>query len=295
MVRTAALTRTLGTALAVGLVLSAAACGDDDGTDTASPASAPPSSSPSATPTTAAPTPTGTSARPVYWLRDTDPAGPRLYREFVARPETDGPARDALEVMLAGAPTDPDYTSLWPQGTQVLSVVRDGDLATVDLSREALDGQAGAEFEAMSVQQLVHTVTAAEPEIARVALRFGGQTEESLWGHVTVSEPITRAPAVETLGPVWILTPTEGGTIARGAEFGGEATVFEATVSWEWEQDGAVVAEGFSTATEGGPGRGSWTATVDVPPGEYVLRAFESSAQDGRVTFLDTKRVTVTG
>lgn len=287
--------RVLVLAIAAAVVVPLAACGDDDGTDTASPTPSPSASTPTAGPTTAAPEPSGTSARPVYWLRDTDPAGPRLYREFVQRPETDAPAADALEVMFAGDPADADYTSLWPAETEVLSVVRDGDLATVDLSREALDGQGGAAFEAMSVQQLVHTVTAAEPDVARVALRFGGQTEESLWGHADVSEPLRRAPAAETLAPVWILTPTEGGTIARGAEFGGEATVFEATVSWEWAQNGTVVAEGFSTASEGAPGRGPWTATVDVPPGEYVLRAFESSAEDGRVTFLDTKRVTVTG
>jgi hypothetical protein len=32
-----------------------------------------------------------------------------------------------------------------------------------------------------------------------------------------------------------------------------------------------------------------------VPPGDYVLKAFESSAQDGSETFVETKRVTVTG
>jgi hypothetical protein len=31
-----------------------------------------------------------------------------------------------------------------------------------------------------------------------------------------------------------------------------------------------------------------------VPPGEYVLRAYESSAEDGRATFVDDKPVTVT-
>ena len=71
--------------------------------------------------------------------------------------------------------------------------------------------------------------------------------------------------------------------------------MFEGTVSWEWIRDGTVVAEGFSTADQGAPGRGAWSATVDVPPGNYVLRAFSSSAEDGRPMFVDDKDVRVTG
>jgi hypothetical protein len=32
---------------------------------------------------------------------------------------------------------------------------------------------------------------------------------------------------------------------------------------------------------------------ADVPPGDYLLRAFESSAKDGAETFVDDKRITV--
>ncbi|MGI8537985.1 MAG: hypothetical protein ACR2K2_16245 [Mycobacteriales bacterium] len=35
------------------------------------------------------------------------------------------------------------------------------------------------------------------------------------------------------------------------------------------------------------------SATADVPPGDYELWAYESSAKDGSVTWLDTKRITV--
>jgi hypothetical protein len=89
---------------------------------------------------------------------------------------------------------------------------------------------------------------------------------------------------------VW-LDVSEGGTI-DGA-FGGTATVFEATVSWDLRQGDRVLQEGFSTASIGAPGRGEWTAVADLPPGDYVLRAWESSAKDGSVTWLDTKRVTL--
>jgi hypothetical protein len=121
-----------------------------------------------------------------------------------------------------------------------------------------------------------------------------GEQVETLWGASDTSQPIPRAPAIEVLGPIWLLTPTEGGSIAVGEEFGGVASAFEATVNWTWLQDGEVVTEGFSTASEGAPGRGEWSSPVEVPAGDYELKAFESSAEDGSETFVDTKNVTVT-
>jgi spore germination protein GerM len=296
----------LALAPAAALLLLLAACGDGDGggggqdgiaAPTASPTATPagtPSTSPSPAVQESPDAPQASGAVAVYYLMDTT-NGPRLYREFHQRPSTGEPVRDAVEAMLTVPPDDPDYTSLWPSATEVLGVEVDGGTATVDLSAEALEGSAGSEFEEKSVQQLVHTVTAADTSVRSVQLTFEGEVRESLWGAVQVDQPLSRAPQAGTLGPVWLLVPVEGASIARGAEFGGVATVFEATVNWQWLQDGRVVAEGFSTASEGAPGRGDWSAAVDVPPGTYELQAFESSAKDGSQTFVDSKRVTVTG
>ena len=287
-------TRALASAAALLLTLSACGGGDDD-TISATPS---PDSSPTASSTPAAATPSAapgeTSAVAVYYLMDVT-SGPRLYREFHQLPATGDPVADAVQAMLETPPDDPDYTTQWPEGVQVLGTSQDGDVLTVDLSGEALDGQAGSAVEALSVQQLVHTATAAQPDATSVQITVDGEEQETLWGAASIREPVGRGPATETLGPVWILTPTEGGTVARGAEFGGVATVFEATVNWQWLQGETVVAEGFSTASEGAPGRGDWSSPVEVPPGDYVLKAFESSAQDGSETFVETKRVTVTG
>jgi hypothetical protein len=289
---------------AVGLcaVLALAACGGGDDTATPSPpaptpVSPPATPTPGTTPTPApAPEPSGTEARAVYYLQDVEPTGPRLYREFHARPTTDDPVRDAVEAMLTVPPQDPDYASLWPSATEVRDVRVEGDLATVDLSQQVVDeGSAGASFEAVSIQQLVHTVTAADTSVRRVQLLVEGERRETLWGHVDVREPVERAPQQDVLGPIWVIEPAEGGSVARGGQVSGVATVYEATVSWQWLQDGRVVAEGFSTATEGAPGRGEWSAPVDVPPGDYELRAFSESAEDGRPMFPETKSVTVTG
>lgn len=312
----AAVPRTLRRALlpVLALLLALPGCGGEDDeaaapvggppagasadtTDPAAPSAAPsagPGTSSSAAPTASGQALAGTDAVAVYWVMDST-GGPRLYREFADRPAGGEPVRDALELMLAGEPDDPDYTSLWPEGTRVLGVDVTGSTATVDLSGQALEGSAGSAFEQATVQQLVHTVTAADPALAAVRLRVDGAARETLWGAVRIDGDLTRAPQAEVLGPVWVLTPVQGGTVAEGGTVSGVATVFEATVSWQWMQDGEVVAEGFSTASEGGPGRGDWTAPVDVPPGEYELRAFASSAEDGRETFVDTKSVTVTG
>ena len=257
-------------------------------TEAAPPSSAP--ASPSAGSSSSASS-TATATRAVYYLHDTG-KGLRLYREFHRRPATPGVVRDAVTAMLTEKPTDRDYTSLWPPTTTVRGVRIDGTTAYVDLSASAQRGNAGAEGEAASLQQLVHTVTAAAPTVKAVQLLVEGKRVESLWGHVDTRSPLTRQPSYEILGPVWILTPADG-RVARGGAFGGEATVFEGTVSWEIVRGTTLVAKGSSQATVGAPGRGRWSAKADVPPGTYVVRAFESSAEDGRPTFVDDKPLTV--
>lgn len=288
----------------IALVVLTGCGGAEPDVDAAPRGSSPPSSAPASPATSAAPatatpddgapsTAAGTTARAVYWVGATkDPRGPRLYREFVQRPESGDPVGDAVALMLSGEPSDPDYTSLWADGTTVRELRRNGTTLEVDLSEEAKTNGGGSAFEAATLQQLVHTVTAADTTISAVRLLVEGEPVETLWGSVSTSEPVSRAPAAETLGPVWLDVP-DGGAIS--GDFGGTATVFEATVSWELRQGDRVAQDGFSTATEGAPGRGTWTGTADVPPGDYELWAYESSAKDGSVTWLDTKRVTVTG
>lgn len=254
-----------------------------------------------ATPTPSSASPAARRAVVVYYLADTGATGPRLYREFHARPATRAVIRDAVEAMLHEAPYDPDYRSLWPRSTRVLGVQVDGDLANVNLSREALGGSAGSAFEVASVQQLVWTVTAAAPSVQRVGVQIEGKSSGTVagreiadfWGAGGLtSQPLRRSAQHEVLGPVWLLSPTQGATVGREVRFGGTESVFEGTVSWEVTHAGTLVKRGFATGV-GGPERGPWSGSVTVAPGSYLLRAYESSAADGSVTFLDTKAFTV--
>ena len=253
--------------------------------------SLPASASPSASPSPAA-VPGTLAGVPVYWVADSGQR-PSLYREFRSLPDTGGVVSTAVGAMLRGDALDPDYGSLWAPGTRVLSTSVSGDVVTVDLSAQARTTGGGSEAAAVSLQQLIWTATAAaQVPTARVLVE--GAPVGDFWGAVQVgSAPIARATSVEVLGPVWIEKPSQGATVGPAVTFGGSATVFEGTVSWQVLRAGAVVQEGVSQASVGGPGRGTWTASVTLAPGRYVLKAFESSARDGSETFIDTKDVTV--
>jgi hypothetical protein len=288
--------------LALGLLLLGA-CDSGTSVNTSDPSnaatsSAQPSASPSAT---AAPV-----ALAVYYLVDTG-GGPRLAREFRQVARTDSQIGAAVDAMLRLAPLDPDYSSLWPKTTRVLDVDVDGDLATIDLSPEAATANAGSSQTAMSLQQLVHVVTAAAPQVAKVVLHIDGKPATDLWGHVDAGKPTGRGPSYEVLAQVQIDDPADGSTVGRALTFKGAATVPEANVSWRitagCPKDVTCPGtpekflEGFVTASQGGPGRGTWSVTVTLPDavfetsGYIEIRAFYASDNDGSEQNPDTKVV----
>lgn len=225
----------------------------------------------------------------VYYVVDDEVAGPRLFREVhsvAAGPPT---AAIAVQEMLSVSAHDPDYSSPWPASTRVTTYNTSGDTATVDLSDFV---SVGAEAESVAVQQVVYTVTANDPAVKQVRLLVNGEAPES--GHMDWSEPVTRAPMVDVQGLIWLLGPTQDATVASPVEITGYGTAFEATVSWEARRAGSdeVVAEGFTQAGANGE-FDEFSDTVELEPGSYEIRAFESSAEDGRPLHVDTKTFTV--
>ena len=162
------------TASAVALVaaLALSACGSSGSpppvtpTATASPSpSVSQSPSPSASASASA-CPGTTHPGAIYYVADVE--GPRLYREFTQVPGCPGGAiGGAVQTMFSEPPKDPDYTSLWPSTTKVLSVTTSGSVATVDVSDFV---EVGAAFESAAVQQLVWTATAADKTVTKVQL-----------------------------------------------------------------------------------------------------------------------------
>lgn len=275
-------------ASAVGVAVGALADNDEDApprTDSTGPA---PTGSPDGISETIAPsaTPTG-RAVPVYLLGDTE-AGPRLYREFrvvagPAGPAGADPAR--LAATALGTPAaDPDYRSAWA-GVATTALSRSGTDATVTFAGApelTAPGDAG-----MAVQQVVYTVTAADPRLKRVRVVAPGLPA------ALTAAPLARAAQLAVLAPVWLLSPADGADSGRRVVLKGTASVFEASVGIEVRRGAEVAVRTVATASSGAPERGEWTATVTLPPGDYTVAAFEVSAKDGSRLAVDTKRVTV--
>ena len=305
-------------AVLLGVALVAAGCdsgsqGEPDAAiDTSPSASGPtqsPAGEPGSTPTAVASAAPGTTTAAIYYLVDSK-RGIRLQREFRQVARSSSPVQAAVEAMLHEKPLDRDYTSLWPTSTQVRGIDRAGVTATVDLSRHALDGKGGAEATAMSVQQLVHTVTAADNSVQDVRILVEGREVADFWGHESLSgRRIRRGAHIETLAPINIDTPNEDSIVGGTFTISGTATVFEANVQWRVTRgcpidvtcvgEKPVYRSGFVTASAGAPARGTWSVEVTVPDevhetsGYIEITAFEESAEDGSEVFSDTKVVRV--
>jgi len=143
----------------------------------------------------------------------------------------------------------------------------------------------------------------------RPLTKIAGVPVTSLWGtplgetasssapasaSATAPGTVTALPAWQVWGHVWITQPTENATVASSVVIAGEASVFEGTVTWQLRSNGGVLKTGSVNADVGAPDRGLWSFTLDgLAPGQYAIRAYETSAKDGSVTFLDDKTFTV--
>lgn len=78
-----------------------------------------------------------------------------------------------------------------------------------------------------------------------------------------------QSPVVSAKGFITLTSPTVNATLQSPVIITGDASVFEATVQWRiTDTGGRVIAEGFTTASQGAPGRGTFSVTVP-----YSLRA----------------------
>ena len=258
-------------------------------TTTTTPETASPTSSEATTTSEATDTALDRTNVWVYYVMDDPDSGPRLYRERHSVAAGPPSAAAAVQEMFSGPAQDPDYVSPWPTSTRITGYSTSGDTATVDLSTFTAGG---AQYELLAVQQLVYTVTANDPAVRQVQVLVDGDAPES--GHSDWSEPVRRAPMVDVQGLIWLLSPAEGAAVESPVKVEGYGTAFEGTVSWEVRREGSgeVVAEGFTQAGANGE-FDEFRDTVALEPGTYEIRAFESSAEDGRPLHVDDKTFTV--
>ncbi len=213
-----------------------------------------------------------------------------LYREFDGTTVTgDG---DAARVVAAlrlamhpGARTGAEVLATW-RGTTVEDVRVSADLITVTLSG-AGPGGLSAEQERLAVQQLVWTADAALGRGALPVTFTVADGSTSVFGRFPASARYTRPPKdgwSRDLAPIWVTSPSRGQRFAEGdpVVVEGQASVFEGTIQWAVLRAGSTVDNGFTTASEGAPGRGTYRADLGaLPSGDYTLRVWESSPRDG--------------
>ena len=124
------------------------------------------------------------------------------------------------------------------------------------------------------------------PHIERVAFRLDGEPVETIGGEGVVVDPPIGRTAIEEQSPqILIESPLPEDTVTSPIRLRGTANVYEATVSIEVrDETGAVVYEGFTTATSGTGTRGTFDTTVPLKDleGPMTIVAFEASAEDGR-------------
>ena len=261
-------------ALLALLALVAAGCNGDE-------EAVPPPETTSPVETTPQPTPE-TSTFAVYLLRDGVIAPVR--RTVASTPAVARASLEALMTGPTGAEESDGLVTAIPDGTTLLDVsVADG-VATVDLSGTFDDGGGSASM-LRRVAQVVATLTQFST-IERVAFRLDGEPVETIGGEgVVVDPPIGRIAIEEQSPQILIESPLPEDTVTSPIRLRGTANVFEATVSIELRNEtGAVVYEGFTTATSGTGTRGTFDTTVPLKDldGPITIVAFEASAEDGR-------------
>ncbi len=234
-------------------------------------------------------------ALPVYYVATIgdDARMARLYREWLTVPGVTRQADDrlrartAVELAMTAEPPGTDgYLRTW-DGVELVDVAVTDARITITLS-----GPGGTAFpedtERVSVQQLVWTAQAAVGR-GTIPVRFVlADGSEAIFGTQpvdrTYNRPASRDLYHEDLAPIWVNSPTRGQELGSGpVTVTGEASVFEATVSWQLLREGDVLDEGFVTASDGAPGRGTYEIDLGtLSPGAYAIRVYEQSAEDGQ-------------
>lgn len=254
------------------LGLFAASCGDDEDVATESTTTQPdetkvPDSAtePSTTETTAEPTTTSeatttsetTTTEPepelevvrVYWLRDTGIAVGGREVASTSLPDA------ALEALLAGPNTlesELEMSTAIPEGTDVLGLVIDGGVATIDLSSEFEATGMGTAGEIGLVSQFVFTLTQF-PTVDSVDITIDGEVRDAILSHGLEATGLTRDGLYDAISPAIVVeSPYPGQLVTSPLTVTGFSRTFEATVVYDIviPPSGEIVASGFTTAVQ---------------------------------------------
>lgn len=165
-----------------------------------------------------------------------------------------------------------------PDGTQLLGLIVDKRIATVDLTSEYESGGGTASM-TMRLAQVVCTLDQF-PTVKGVLFQLDGRPVDVLGGEGIVIDHPLRCRDYRDLLPVILVTsPAIGQAVSNPVTISGSANVFEANVTVDIvDSSGRVVGNAFTTATCGSGCRGTFSVTVS-----YEVRA----AQRGEIVVHD--------
>jgi germination protein M len=230
--------------------------------------------------------------RPAFLL-DQPEGGP--YVATIARYVEEGAAdpQRAVEELLEGlveAETSqiPAFSTAVPEGTELLGIDIDSGVATVDLSEEFDDGGGSASMFGR-LAQLTFTLIPFD-DVDEVMLELEGTPVDTFSSEgIEIGDGLDVAFFTDTgvipeklpLSPAWFEFVESPFTVS------GYSRAFEATVNWQiYDDDGALLNEGFETTGSSGPDFGPMTFEVSYDVDRLqvgTLMVFEYSAKDGSV------------
>jgi germination protein M len=286
------------TALAASLGFLLASCGSDGDATSAGPVPSVGTTSEGTSeeiPTTTAEKTTETETEPENGT-DTDPSGSTVtyqawftsadglfvtYRTEAATPRV-GTA--ALESVLEG----PDSFEMGyglrteiPDGTQLLGLEIEGEIARVDLTSE-FEAGGGLASKQARLAQIVYTITQF-PTVKGVLFSLDGEPIGVPRDESIIDRPVTRRDYVDQLPAILVTSPTLKQVVESPIVLRGSANVFEANVGIQiLDENGDVIVETFTTATCGSGCRGTFRARL-----EYEV----DQEQDGTIVVHDDDTV----
>ena len=202
----------------------------------------------------------------LYFLR-----GNALVPVTVSVPETQAIATAALERLLAAPPQG--YETAIPAGTQLQSLAVSGGRATVRLS--------AAELSHSAQGQVVYTLT----QFPTVTSVDGGPFPAPA-GRDAFADLTPRSA-------IFVAAPLRDSTVSSPVNASGTADVFEGTMAVDVWSGGKLLRTQTIQASSGTGTRGTWSATIELPPGPAKLFFYEPSAENGAPLHATTVLVSV--
>jgi hypothetical protein len=106
---------------------------------------------------------------------------------------------------------------------------------------------------------------------------------------------LTRDDVAQYVPPILIEAPVAGASVPATFTVSGTASVYEATLFVELRRDNKVLEKKTVTASEGAPGRGTFSVDLHAPSaGPATVAVYSPSAVDGSAQHEQDVRITVT-